>query len=357
MLAVETKAAELTIAAVRQSAEFNCFWKQVIEPIEPFLDQVSEQLSQQVEDFEAEIVGLARYVLINQGKQLRPVLVGLSAEASGQIHTAHVTAAVIVEMVHLATLVHDDVMDEAEVRRRQPTAAAHWGNELSVLLGDCLFAHALKLAASYPTPDVCRAVSAATNTACSGEILQTLRRRNMQLSRTEYFRILEMKTGELFALSCELGAFLSGAVEEEKTALRQFGLLFGTAYQMYDDCLDLFGAEASAGKSLGMDLAHGKLTLPVLIFLERACSEDQGRFVGWLGKWKPLYLSRVVELVQRYEVLHASRVLIHQRLAAARRNLDSLPPSESRTALTMMTEFLEQQTSALGVSSRCHSRP
>src|SRR5437762_8991786 len=114
-------------------------------------------------------------------------------------------------MVHLATLAHDDVMDEAVLRRQQPTLAANWGNQISVLLGDCLFAHALKLAASFPTPEICRAVAQATNTVCSGEILQTQGRRNFHLSRNEYFRILSMKTAELFALSCTLGAVLSGA--------------------------------------------------------------------------------------------------------------------------------------------------
>jgi octaprenyl-diphosphate synthase len=324
--------------------------------VEPFLDQVSEQLSQQVEHFDAEVASLARYVLSNQGKQLRPVLVGLSAEATGHLSEAHVTAAVIVEMVHLATLVHDDVMDEAAIRRRRPTAAVHWGNEISVLLGDCLFAHALKLAASYPTPEVCRAVAAATNTVCSGEILQTLRRRQLELSHADYFKMLEMKTGELFGLSCELGAFLSGAADDEKNALRRFGLLFGTAYQIYDDCLDLFGAEVAAGKSLGTDLAHGKLTLPVLIFLERARPDDRAQLSGWLAKWKTEYLPRVVELVEKYEVLHASRALVGQRLVAARRHLRFLAPSESRAAFEAMAGFLEQQTLALGVSSTCHTR-
>src|SRR5204863_3955488 len=144
-------------------------------------------------------------------------------------------------------------MDAAKIRRGRPTMAAHWGNEISVLLGDCLFAHALKLAAGFPTTEICRAVAAATNTVCSGEILQTQRRRNFELSRAEYFKVLQMKTGELFALSCDLGAYLSGAGAVQRSALRQYGLAMGTAYQIYDDCLDLFGSEVSAGKSLGTD--------------------------------------------------------------------------------------------------------
>src|SRR5437660_1132982 len=161
--------------------------------------------------FDSEIAVYARYALTGQGKQLRPALVALSAGATGPLTDAHVMAAVIIEMVHLATLVHDDVMDEAEIRRGRPTLAAHWGNEISVLLGDCLFAHALKLAASFPTPEICRAVAAATNTVCSGAILQTQRQRSFELSRADYFKVIQMKTGELFALSCDRAACLSGA--------------------------------------------------------------------------------------------------------------------------------------------------
>ncbi len=114
-------------------------------------------------------------------------------------------------MVHLATLVHDDVMDEAEIRRGQLTIAANWGNEIAVLFGDCLFAQAVKMAAGFPTPEICRAVATATNTVCTGEILQTQHRRNFELSRRDYFRVIEMKTAELFTLSCDLAAFLCDA--------------------------------------------------------------------------------------------------------------------------------------------------
>src|SRR3954470_17965344 len=243
-------------------------WRQIIDPVEPFLASVANRLQRQVSTFEPDLLPYAEYALTVNGKHLRPALVALTARAIGEPQDAHITVAVIIEMVHLATLVHDDVMDEAEIRRGQLTLAANWGNEIAVLFGDCLFAQALKLAASFPTPEICRAVAMATNTVCSGEILQTQHRRDFQLTREKYFRMLEMKTAELFALSCELSACLSGATAETRNALRQFGLVFGTAYQVFDDCVDLFGSERSAGKSLGTDLAKGKLTLPVLLAWE-----------------------------------------------------------------------------------------
>src|SRR6266699_501610 len=169
-------------------------WKQIVGSAEPFLQGVGRCLEEQILAFDPEIAVYARYALTGQGKQLRPALVALSAAATGRINDAHTLAAVIIEMVHLATLVHDDVMDEAEIRRGQPTMAAKWGNEISVLVGDCLFAHALKLAASFPTPEICRAVATATNTVCSGEILQTQRRKDFGFTREKYFKVIEMKT-------------------------------------------------------------------------------------------------------------------------------------------------------------------
>src|SRR4051812_20153954 len=261
-------------------------WKDLIRRVEPFLDEVSANLGQQVDAFDPEISAYARYALTNQGKQIRPVLVGLCGASAGKLNDSLVTVAVIIEMVHLATLVHDDIMDEAEIRRRRPTLAANWGNEISVLLGDCLFAHALTMAASFPTPEVCRAVATATNTVCTGEILQTQHRRDFSFTREKYFKVIEMKTAELFSLSCDLSACLSGADSETRQQLRQFGLAFGTAYQLYDDCVDLFGEEAIAGKSLGTDLAKGKLTLPVLLVWERATALERTRVENWINNWE-----------------------------------------------------------------------
>src|ERR1051325_63043 len=248
MLAADSKVAPETVEDSLNAAALSS-WKKIFDSVEPFLAAVNQRLSEQVDAFDPAIVPYADYAINGEGKHLRPALVALTAKSLGKVSDSHLTVAVIIEMVHLATLVHDDVMDEAEIRRRRPTLAANWGNEISVLLGDCLFAQALKLAAGFPTPEVCRAVASATNTVCSGEILQTKHRRNFQLSRTEYFRVLEMKTAELFALSCDLAAFLSGAAPALRATMRQFGLAFGTAYQIYDDCVDLFGSEAAAGKS------------------------------------------------------------------------------------------------------------
>lgn len=259
-------------------------WQELCDPIQPFLDEVSGRLQEEVGNFDPQIATFIQYALASQGKQLRPALVALGARAAGGLNAQHVQVAVIIEMVHLATLVHDDVVDGAEVRRNRPTLAANWGNKVSVLAGDCLFAEALKLAATLPSTEVCRLVSQSAKIVCTGEIRQTLQRGNFQLGREEYLELVRMKTAELFALACELGARL--AAPEDKAAhaaLREYGVQLGTAYQIYDDCLDVFGEETRAGKSLGTDLATGKATLPVITVLERA---DEIEHKAWLAMLK-----------------------------------------------------------------------
>ncbi|HXT11480.1 MAG TPA: polyprenyl synthetase family protein [Candidatus Angelobacter sp.] len=347
MLAAESKVVSAP-ATNRLNSEAAISWKQIVEPVEPFLDAVHARLTGQVNAFDSALAPYAEYALNGNGKHLRPALVALSANALGGTNDSHVTVAVIIEMVHLATLVHDDVMDEAEIRRARPTLAANWGNEIAVLFGDCLFAQALKLSASFPTPEICRLVAMATNTVCSGEILQTQQRRNFQFSQDDYFRVLEMKTAELFALSCELAALLSGATGQQRSALRRFGLAFGTAYQVWDDCVDLFGTEAAAGKSLGTDLAKGKLTLPMLLLWERATGPDRSRLEALVQNARNGALSEVGALLSKYQTLAPSLKSVHNYLETARQALCELPESRGRESLLAVTEFLAVQTDALG---------
>ncbi len=348
MFAADTSAVAVPVPGALKK-ETQVTWKEIAEPVEPFLEAVALRLARQVREFDPALLPYAEHALTGNGKQLRPALVAMSADSIGSTNDSHITVAVIIEMVHLATLVHDDVMDEAEIRRSRPTLGAAWGNEIAVLFGDCLFAHALKLAASFPTPEICRAVAMATNTVCSGEILQTQNRRNFQLSQRDYFKVLEMKTAELFALSCDLGAHLSGASAAQRAALREYGVALGTAYQVYDDCLDLFGSEAAAGKSLGTDLAKGKLTLPLLLAWQRADAGERGRLDGLIAKWEPKWFPRVRELLVKHETLPESLEIIHQYLTRARESLSVLPETAKLSGLLGLTNYLARQTDALGV--------
>ena len=238
--------------------------------VQPHLEQVETRIAQQVASFDPAIEGYVVYAVGSRGKRLRPLLALLAAGASGRINSDHVDLAVIVELIHIATLVHDDVMDEAVRRRAQPTANARWGNSLSVLLGDCLFAHALTLSTNFENADIGRAIARTAATVCSGEMIQTQRRFDLNLTVQDYLRIVEMKTGSLFSAAAELAAVISEAEPNVVETFKTFGVQVGTAYQIYDDCIDLAGNESVTGKTLGTDLRKGKFTLPVLIFLRSA---------------------------------------------------------------------------------------
>ena len=190
----------------------------------------------------------------------------------------------------------------------------------------------------------------ATNTVCTGEILQTNQRRHFDLTRADYFKSLRMKTGELFALSCDLGAHLAGATPTARKALRDYGMALGTAYQLYDDCLDLFGSEEAVGKSLGTDPACGKLTLPILILLEQSTDAEQARLRTLIEAWNPNNFPETLDLLNRYNALGQSQTIIHEEIARAQQSLARLPQSESALALIGLGDYIAHQTNTLGPS-------
>ncbi|MBI4026303.1 MAG: polyprenyl synthetase family protein [Verrucomicrobia bacterium] len=309
-------------------------------------------LDRQCDIFEAGVATCVRYVTGNQGKRLRPALVIFSANAEsgaaiGAVDEDLLRLCAIVEMVHIATLVHDDIMDGAKLRRNRLTAGAKWGNEVSVLLGDSLFAHALTLAASYPTPFVCRRVAEATNIVCSGEILQTQRRFDLKLKESDYLKMIEMKTGALFAVACELGAHLAGASDERRRQFYQYGRLLGIAYQIYDDCLDLVGAEKDIGKSLGTDLQKGKLTLPVIHLLQQAKESETHLISSILLNEHANSRAMLMEFIQRYNTLGQAAQRARALVREAASQLQLLPDNEGRRCLEKLTAYLDAEMDLL----------
>ena len=316
MLATDSDAAQKNPSDGAR-VELKQFWDRLSSPLRPFLDSVSADLNQQVQAFEPEVAEFASYALENQGKQLRPLLVGISAQATGGIRPEHVKVAVIIEMIHLATLVHDDIMDHADIRRSRPTLASRWGNEIAVMLGDCLFAHALKLASDFPTVDVCRFVAESTRTVCSGEIIQNFRRTRIEGARERYFQVIAMKTAELFGLACDQGAYHNNQPRNVREALRHFGISFGTAYQIFDDLLDLFGNERSAGKSLGTDLHTGKLTLPIIHIIESVPSENSAAVLEEIHGQGNESLLTFLKLAEQFNTVAHCRDAINDQLQSA----------------------------------------
>lgn len=242
----------------------------VFARLAPHMAALDVFLREQIAAFEPEIRTMADYCIDTSGKRIRPALVFLSGwQADGTVLPDLVRVAAVVELVHLATLVHDDIMDEADLRRGRRTASREYGPEAAVLLGDALFSHALHLAAHFPTTAVCRAVADSTRKVCAGEIIQTLRRRTANVTRADYQRVIDLKTAELFRVSCALGSELARLPAGFVKGAASYGRHLGIAYQIYDDLADFFGHERKIGKTLGTDLVSGKLTLPLLTLLER----------------------------------------------------------------------------------------
>ena len=244
---------------------------EVYTPVKPYLDDLDRFLQSQVGELEPEIQDHVRYVFGHSGKRLRPMLVAYSGwEGPGATRVQDlIKLGSVIELVHLATLVHDDILDEADTRHRQETAAKKFGPAAAVLIGDVLFSHALKLAAEFNTNEVCRSVAQATSRVCAGEIAQTYQRGEVNYSRDFYYRVIQLKTAELFEVACRLGAKVAGYPSEFSEAAGLFGRHVGIAYQIFDDLVDLYADESMIGKTLGTDLEKGKFTLPLLLLLEK----------------------------------------------------------------------------------------
>jgi octaprenyl-diphosphate synthase len=315
--------------------------KQTFEIINSQLYAVEERIRAQARVFDPAVEGYVAYAIESHGKRLRPALALLAGGATGAIGTEHLDLAVVVELIHAATLVHDDVLDGADTRRGQPTANAKWGNSLSVLLGDCLFAHALKLGSGFRSPEMMRRLAEAASEVCSGEIVQTQRRFDLKLSVPDYYRIIEMKTGALFAVATELGAFLNEAAPAVIAALRTFGLRLGTAYQIYDDVVDLAGDEAKAGKTLGSDLRKGKLTLPILYLLQNAEEAERESICNIILGAREDEVSTLVRKAVESGAIKSAVATGRRMIRESQAQLEAVPAGRHRDALAGLVATLD----------------
>jgi octaprenyl-diphosphate synthase len=319
-------------------------------PVQPLLARVHQLLGNDLrlaeEAYDRELASRHPFIrevlehLVNyRGKRLRPILLLLSAKACGNVETAHHVLAAVVEMIHTATLVHDDVLDDATTRRHVATVNSRWTNETSVLLGDYLFTHAFHLTSSLGDARACRLIGRATNLVCAGEMTQVGERGNLDLTEEQYFDIIEGKTAELTAVSCELGAHFAGATPAVVEAIERYGRSLGMAFQIADDLLDVLGNEQLTGKSLGSDLAKQKLTLPVIHMLAhlppdkgrearevvaQADARRRGELAAWLEETGSIEYARnrAIEFV-----------------VAGRQELAALPESVARSLLEDIAEF------------------
>lgn len=309
----------------------------IYAPIAGEMREVERRLAQCLRATSGFLGKLAAHAVENGGKRLRPALLFLAGRAAGEITEAHIRLALAVEAIHTATLIHDDVLDEASLRRSKPTMNVLWGNEPSVLFGDYLLANAFRFAASAGNQRALEIISEASVTVCEGELMQVAERANLALTEEKYLEMVAKKTAALCECACRLGALLSGAAQPLRDSLGAYGREAGIAFQIVDDCLDLVGEESEAGKSLGTDLKKGKYTLP-LIHLFRADGEAVGlirRDVAEQAVWNNLQRELRVAGSIDY-ALSAARA----RVERAKSHLTSITSPEIRSSLEQLADYV-----------------
>lgn len=308
-------------------------------PIAGEMDAVEALFAEHMRAAATEVDEMVRYGALMGGKRLRPALLLLSGQALGPLRGEHVTLAAVVEMIHTATLIHDDVLDEATMRRHLATVPARWGNQLSVLLGDYLFSQAFWLASTTGSADACRVIGDATRRVCEGEMRQVANRANFMLSESDYYDIIAGKTGELCAVSCRLGGMMSGADAAAVEALADFGRRLGMAFQIADDLLDLLGAEKATGKTLGTDLLNQKLTLPLIRLRDTLPEHEHARFDRMLQEPDKADNGELLRMLHEHDGVEYARAEARRMVREAVGCLEKLPPSDSRDALRLAAEF------------------
>ncbi|HUY34295.1 MAG TPA: polyprenyl synthetase family protein [Pirellulales bacterium] len=310
------------------------------EPIREELARFEEILRAELRNDFPVVDELVKHGFRLGGKRLRPALLLLSAKAVGQVTREHLVLAAVVEMIHTATLVHDDVLDDAALRRHLETVNARWGNQTSVLLGDYLFTHAFYLASTLDSTFACRAIGRATNTVCEGELRQIHSQGRFSLSEAEYLAIIESKTAELCACACRLGAHYAGAGADAEEALSRYGRDLGIAFQIVDDLLDIEGDEATTGKSLGTDLAQRKPTLPLIRLWELSDEAQRSELVAIMDRSDHHRREALEPRFESAAALDYARQTAAGYAERACAELGALPPSPARTVLRQLTEFV-----------------
>lgn len=309
-------------------------------PIRAELDQVEESLEREFSSQDPFVDRLARHGFRLGGKRLRPALVLLSAQACGAIRPEHLVLGAVMEIVHTATLLHDDVLDEATIRRHQDTVNARWNNESSILLGDFLLSRAIERVAEIDSPYAFRVIGSAARLVCEGELRQVQWRGNFDLSEEQYLGVIADKTAALTACCCHLGAYYSGAAPELCERLARFGRLLGIAFQIADDLLDVLGDEATTGKSMGTDLEKQKPTLPLIRLLGRASQHDRAEILAILTRSDNHRCEALRPWLRNYDAIsyaHAQAVDYARRAAL---ELEPVSGSVARQMLLALTEFV-----------------
>src|SRR6516225_4548189 len=327
--------------SLRLQSTRNVATKDIFELVRADLLKVEEELCQQSVSSVRPITEIGQYLQVSGGKRLRPALV-LSSKLCGYEGPAAIRLGAVVELIHTATLVHDDIIDGAETRRGRPSTNSCWGNHVSVLAGDWLYMQAFNVALAERNFKILDVLISLTQLMVEGELLQLTHLHRMDVSEDDYLELAYRKTACLFSACVRLGAILGGMSEEAELRLGSYGANLGLAFQMIDDLLDFTSSEETLGKPIGSDLREGKLTLPLIYLLPKCRPEELAKVSLVLeeGGFHSVQLYEIQELLERYGTEQATRNKAHQFANLAINSLEGFPESPYKDALRSLADFI-----------------
>lgn len=305
------------------------------------LEGIEAALSENLNPYYDLVSRVAKHILFSGGKRLRPLLMVLAARSCGYEGDYDKTFSTIFEYLHAATLLHDDLVDEASLRRGNPVAHQKWGNATAVLVGDFLLARSLSIAAKTDQPRVIAIIADITENMSQGEIHQLSQKGNLELSEAEYIEVIRRKTAVLFQGACQTGAIIADAAKDQENALSVYGKSLGLAFQMADDLLDYTSDTDILGKGVGADLKEGKLTLPVIYALRKATPEDRKRMETIIRQadFSVQEFKTLLELLEKYSGTAYTRQLASQCISKAKAAISFFPESGSKELLLDIADY------------------
>jgi octaprenyl-diphosphate synthase len=306
------------------------------------LQRIEEEINKNLQSSVPLIALVTRYIMRSGGKRLRPLLTVLAARLLNYQGNDHYGLSIVFEYLHAATLLHDDVVDNAELRRGRPSANTLWGNAAVVLVGDFLLATSFFLSVMSGNLKILRILSETTTSMAEGEILQLINSDNLEITEAEYIEVIKRKTAILISAACQIGAILAQADEEQEEALRRFGLNLGIAFQLRDDFLDYTGSEEEFGKPVGKDLQEGKITLPLIRALQSSNDGDRQSLVELIisdRDYEQIF-AKVKRIIQDHQGLDYTDKLANRHITEAKSALSIFPESATRQSLLEIAEYV-----------------
>ena len=310
--------------------------------VEADLQQVETTIAKHLDTDVPFIEETARYVLSSGGKRIRPALLILSARLCGCASQRMYELSTVIEFIHTATLLHDDVMDNADLRRGNPTVHSLWGNEISILIGDYLYAKAMSVALADKDHLVMETVSDVTVEMAKGQVIETLKQRDLGISEADYYRIIALKTASLFAASCKIGAIIGGVPPQERAGVEAFGQHLGMAFQMADDMLDFVSPADKLGKPVNNDLKEGKITLPIISLMQKASAAEcqiVSEYVKNPTDMEPVP-RQVTDLLHKYDTLKSTLAKAQEHVDLAKQQIASFAPCPAMDTLYAIADYV-----------------